>query len=230
MKWFFSHLLLPILFAAAGAFFEPVVCILGFIFGMFSTFIINSIVKSRYPFHKKKFYLERFPNHVCWYAVKSDFLWISGVEERSATASGDTTREGCLKWIDEKVIESKTLTKNKKEYVYVPEFHKSASIKDNAEHVKEIAAQYNIKGGDALAKIEEIRRKTYEDEPPAKPMVEPPVVTKVEGHCVTYKKGGKTMTRSRQGFTKQYGEHVLSKIAPEPTKKASKRTRQRTKV
>lgn len=93
-------------------------------------------------------------------------------------------------------------------------------MKDDAEHVKQIAAQYNIKGGDALAKIEEIRKKTY-DEPPAKPMVNPPVVTSADEHTVEFVQDGRKKGRSRKGFVKQYGEPVVQK-APKKAKARAK--------
>lgn len=215
MKWFLSHMLLPVLFGTAGLFIAPQFCLASACVGL----LVNFLLIYNYPLHKKKLYLTARSG---WFAVDSDFLWFCGVQERSALDRGDTTKRGCLEWVNRKVEESKLGKVGKaKNYVYVPEAAKQTSIKDDAEHVKEIATQYNIKGGEALAKIEEIRKKTY-DEPPAKPMIEPPTVLKVTPHAVTFKKNGQTFTRSRRGFVKQYGEPAVKK---KETKKAKTRAK-----
>ena len=130
-------------------------------------------------------------------------------------------------WIKENLERSKSEKKTpQRQYVYTPDSPKPASIKDDAEHVKQIATQYNIKGGEALAKIEEIRKKTYDD---ADSKAGAPVVTSVTEHAVEFTQDGRKKGRSRKAFKKQYGEPVLSKLTPEPTKKVAKKAIQRAK-
>jgi len=232
LKSFISWFASPIALTGAGVFFGPLGSLVGFVIGL----LADHFIKAIYPKRKMTIWLEKTGYYNRYWEAYADFLWYKNIKIINWTHnSSKTYGEAPLKeYILELISKETSAAENRqKEFIYSPPKPSKPSettIIQDIEHIKQVAAQNGVKLPDALEKIEEIRRKTYQDEPPAKPMVDPPVVTKVEGHCVTYKKGGKTMTRSRQGFTKQYGEPVLSKVAPEPPKKVTKKAKARAKV
>jgi hypothetical protein len=205
------------------------VAAVGFVLG----FVLDFIIQKTYPKHKMTIWVEKTGgSEGRYWEAHADFLWYSNVvvvdwSHHSSTSFDKTP-------MVEHILQITSLEKEadkEKQIVYSPKAAQpSPSIAENIEHVKQVAAQNGIKLPDAFEKIEEIRRKTYQDEPPAKPMVNPPVVLKADEASVRYTQNGKTQTRSRRGFAKQYGEPVLSKIASEPTKKTAKKAKARTKA
>jgi hypothetical protein len=223
LKSFISWFASPLVLAGAGALLGPVGVPIGFACG----FIIDFVIKELYPKRKMTIYLDKTGYSGKYWEAYADFLWYSG---RKIVSWMDFTscysEEALGKHVMELVTLKAARSKPNRNIVYSPKAAKPSSIEGDIEHLKQVAAQYGVKLPEAIEKIEEIRRKTYQDEPPAKP-----TVTSLTEHTVEYVKDGRKQGRSRKGFTKQYGEPVLSKIAPEkPPKKVSKKAGQRTKA
>ena len=227
VDWFLTPVTFGLIGLAASG-FTPVgilFCFTGLVLGA----VVDLVIKLSYPERKMTIWIDKGGHQGKYYEAYADFLWYSGVKIVSWLHSSSCTfdKRPLVAHVDRLIRgESEVAKKTEKDIIHKPAVKVSkSSIQDDIEHIKRVARESGV-NMEYFDKIEEILNKKYE-EPPAKPMVSPPVVLSVDGAVVTYKKDGKTQSRSRRGFAKQYGEPVLSKPTPERAKKAGQKAKAR---